>query len=103
MFGFFAVSASIGAVIALSQLIAALAHAPGALPLEQVAEVRNPHLRKRLPSWVKFLSQSLLCRIWCTASVPDIPLTSDIHLEALCAECGGALVVPVSAVIFTVT
>lgn len=39
MFGFFAVSASIGGVIALSQLTAALAHAPGALPLEQVAEV----------------------------------------------------------------
>ena len=39
MFSFFAVSASIGGIIALSQFIAALAHAPGALPLEKVAEV----------------------------------------------------------------
>jgi hypothetical protein len=37
MFGFFCVSASVGAVIATSQVIAALAHAQDALPLNDVA------------------------------------------------------------------
>ena len=37
-FGFFTLSASIGAAIATTQVIGALAKAPGALPLEDVAQ-----------------------------------------------------------------
>lgn len=41
MFGFFCVSATVGAVIATSQVIAALAQAQDALPLNDVATVRT--------------------------------------------------------------
>ncbi len=41
MFGFFCVSATVGSVIATSQVIAALAQAQDALPLNDVATVRT--------------------------------------------------------------